>query len=85
MTTVEVDPVEVRERTADDKGRITLGADYSGETVRVAVLDVPSEDDSERRVTVCEDCGEVWAGLRSHCGDCGSEAIRQVEPREVDR
>jgi hypothetical protein len=30
------------ERTADDRGRITLGSDYAGETVTLVVLE---EDD----------------------------------------
>jgi len=39
MDPIEVDPVAVVERTADDKGRVTLGADYAGDTVRVAVVE----------------------------------------------
>jgi len=35
---VEVKPDDVDEYPADNRGRITLGSDYAGETVEVAVL-----------------------------------------------
>jgi hypothetical protein len=40
---VEVSATEVEELKADDRGRVTLGADLAGKTVTVAVLEV--EDD----------------------------------------
>ena len=40
---VEVSPTEVEERKADDRGRVTLGAEYAGKTVTVAVLEVDDE------------------------------------------
>lgn len=40
---VEVSATDVEERKADDRGRVTLGSEYAGKTVTVAVLEV--EDD----------------------------------------
>lgn len=40
---VEVSAKDVNEKKADDRGRVTLGAEYAGKTVTVAVLEV--EDD----------------------------------------
>lgn len=37
---IEVDPVDVNEKTADDRGRVTLGSEYAGQTVTVAVVEV---------------------------------------------
>lgn len=42
---VIVDAINVHEFEADDRGRVTLGADYAGRTVRVAVLDGGEADD----------------------------------------
>jgi len=36
------------------------------------------------RVTVCDECGEMWDGLTTFCDECGSERIRQETPRPVD-
>ena len=36
---VEVSATDVEEKKADDRGRVTLGAEYAGKTVTVAVLD----------------------------------------------
>jgi hypothetical protein len=35
---VEIDPQELVERSADDRGRITLGSDYANENVKVLIL-----------------------------------------------
>jgi hypothetical protein len=40
MVEIEIDPVEIRERKADDRGRVNLGTDRAGETLRVAVVEV---------------------------------------------
>ena len=40
---VEVSAKDIDERKADDRGRVTLGAEYAGKKVTVAVLEV--EDD----------------------------------------
>lgn len=40
---IEVDATDVEEMTADDRGRVTLGADYGGKTVTVAVVEVEDE------------------------------------------
>jgi hypothetical protein len=36
---VEVDATKLEELKADDRGRVTLGAEYAGKTVTVAVVD----------------------------------------------
>ena len=41
--TYEVDPVEIKKRTADDRGRVTIGAKYANQLVTVAIVEV--EDD----------------------------------------
>jgi len=40
---VEVDATDIEERQADDRGRVTLGAEYADKTVTVAVLEVEDE------------------------------------------
>lgn len=37
---VEIDASDIQTRKADDRGRVTLGADYAGRDVTVAVLEV---------------------------------------------
>lgn len=37
---VEVSATDIEEKKADDRGRVTLGTEYAGKTVTVAVLDV---------------------------------------------
>jgi hypothetical protein len=36
---IDVDPENIVKRDADDRGRITLGSDYGGDTVRIAILE----------------------------------------------
>jgi len=40
---VEVSATDIEERKADDRGRVTLGAEYADKTVTVAVLEVEEE------------------------------------------
>lgn len=40
---VEVDISDVKERSADDRGRVTIGSEYANKTVTVAVLEVEEE------------------------------------------
>ena len=40
---VEVSATDIEERKADDRGRVTLGAEYAGKTVTVAVIEVKEE------------------------------------------
>lgn len=40
METVEIEPVEIRQRKADDRGRVNLGTAYADSEVRVAVVEV---------------------------------------------
>jgi rubrerythrin len=93
--TVEVDPVDVVERDADSKGRVTVGADYAGETVRVAVLAVPSresdsetEDDAERvEAWLCGSCQQtiLSSGEPAECPSCGSsERLDRLDAAHVE-
>lgn len=41
---VEISAKDVDEYKADDRGRVTLGADYAGKRVTVAVVEVEDED-----------------------------------------
>lgn len=40
---VDVSPKDIEEKKADDRGRVTLGADYADKKVTVAVLEVEDE------------------------------------------
>lgn len=40
---VEVSAADIDERKADDRGRVTLGAEYADKRVTVAVLEVEDE------------------------------------------
>ena len=43
---IEVSASEIKsDKKADNRGRVTLGSDYAGQTVTVAVLEVKDEDD----------------------------------------
>jgi len=35
---VEIEPEEIVEKTADDRGRITLGADYKNQDVKLLIV-----------------------------------------------
>jgi len=41
---VKVDPDNVQKASADDRGRVYLGAEHANETVEVAVLDSKSSE-----------------------------------------
>jgi len=41
---VEVSATDIDELQADDRGRVTLGAQYKNEKVTVAVLEVESDE-----------------------------------------
>jgi len=38
-------PDEIKELKADHRGRVNLGSDYAGKTVRVAVIEVVDGDE----------------------------------------
>jgi len=40
---IEVSATDVEEKKADGRGRVTLGAQYAGKTVTVAVVEVEDE------------------------------------------
>jgi hypothetical protein len=55
---IEVSASDIKsKRKADGRGRVTLGSEYAGETVTVAVLFVEDEDDV--RTDGGEDCEEA--------------------------
>lgn len=76
---VLVDPDDIQKPTADNRGRVNLGTDYSGETVMVAVLagGIPSGADPEERATCPNDCGPLTVvsdddgKRRIKCPRCG--------------
>jgi len=41
---VHVDPDDIQERPADERGRIYLGSDFADKTVEIAVLEVKDEE-----------------------------------------
>jgi len=41
---VDGDVKRITQLEADERGRVNLGSDYAGETVRVAVIDSQDED-----------------------------------------
>lgn len=42
---VEINPSDIKsDKKADDRGRVTLGADYAGKDVTVAVLEVEEQE-----------------------------------------
>lgn len=44
---VEVPATQVEEKKADSRGRITLGPEYAGKTVTIAVVDADADADDE--------------------------------------
>lgn len=40
---IEIDPDDISKVKADDRGRVTLGAEYKEKTVSVAILEVEEE------------------------------------------
>jgi len=44
---VEIDPENVKKKSTDSRGRFTLGSEFAGKTVEVAVLDVHGSEDDE--------------------------------------
>jgi hypothetical protein len=56
--TFEVDPNDVERRPVDSKGRVSVGTQYAGETVGVAVVEEP-------------DAPEHPEGVPERCADCG--------------
>ena len=40
-------PDEIKELKADSRGRVNLGPDYAGETVRVAIIETVEETEEE--------------------------------------
>jgi hypothetical protein len=44
---VEVSVSDIEERKADNRGRVTLGSEYAGKTVTVAVLEIEDEEPTE--------------------------------------
>jgi formylmethanofuran dehydrogenase subunit E len=58
MNPVEIDPVDVKERNVDPQGRVSVGTDYSGETVRVAVIETVDQDPRINPPSTCANCGD---------------------------
>jgi hypothetical protein len=75
--TVDVDTDDIREdRTADSRGRVSLGPEFAGETVTVAVVK-PEDDESDAaecpngcRPLAVQEVG-VDGTREVYCPDCG--------------
>ncbi len=52
---IEVSATDIEEKKADGRGRVTLGSEYAGKNVTVAVVE--AEDDN--KTTECIHCGAV--------------------------
>jgi len=57
------------QKKADDRGRVTLGSEYAGKTVTVAVLEVEDEDD------VRTEGGTQTVGNLDYCDECVAETL----------
>ena len=74
MKSVAVDPVDVKERNVDPQGRVSVGADYAGETVRVAVIETVSDETADvSESDVLAPDGPDW-----YVWDHGSESVVQT-------
>jgi hypothetical protein len=77
MKSVEVDPVEVKERGVDPQGRVSVGTGYAGETVRVAVIETVSDDgDDVSESDVLDPSGPDW-----YVWDHSTESVVQTFDR----
>lgn len=74
---IEVDAVEVRERTTDGRGRLSLGADLADKTVTFALIDVEDEDDQDEPDDVDPDDVHVQA---YSCDRCQKYILVESEP-----
>lgn len=43
MPEITIDAAEIKERKADSKGRVAIGPDHAGDTIRVALVEVVDE------------------------------------------
>ena len=67
---IEVSASDIKSgKKADDRGRVTLGSEYAGKTVTVAVLEVEDEGD------VRTDGGTQTAGHLDFCDECVAETL----------
>lgn len=75
MDPVQIKPTDVSEGPVDDRGRVSVGTEYAGETVRVAVLETVSAEDSDGTVWFCQFCDSAYrADSRPEtCPECGVE------------
>ena len=83
MRSVDVDPVDVKERSVDPQGRVSVGTDYAGETVRVAVVETVGEDPS---VWHCQYCETAMRSVErpETCVGCDVEGDALTEWETVD-
>lgn len=74
MEPVEIEPTDVRTGPVDDRGRVSVGTEYSGESVRVAVIETVDADD-DGAIWYCQYCetGIDADGRPDACPECGVE------------
>jgi len=79
---IEVSASDIKsEKKADDRGRVTLGSEYAGKTVTVAVLEVEDEDD------VRTDGGRSAGNPETRLGEARKQlriVLRDVEFEDED-
>ena len=83
MKSVEIDPVDVKERSVDPQGRVSVGTDYASETVRVAVIETVGTDPS---VWFCQFCETAIRSVErpETCVECGVDGDGLTELETVD-
>jgi len=85
MKSVDVDPVDVKERSVDPQGRVSVGTDWAGETVRVAVIETVGTDPS---VWFCQYCETAMRSTDrpETCVECDVEGsgLTKWEPVEIE-
>ena len=70
---IEVRKEQIKERKADDQGRISLPASkYAGKELEVAILGELDEDEGRE------------ANTKVHCGGCGEQYETFEEAKECD-
>ena len=83
---VKVDPTDVVERPVDGRGRVSVGTDHAGETVRVAVVETVTESDTET-VYHCKYCDSGFAvsDRPDQCPECGvdGDSLEKIEVQSL--
>jgi len=86
MKSVDVDPVDVKERNVDPQGRVSVGMDWAGETVRVAVIETINGETPS--VWFCQYCETAMRSTErpETCVECDLEGsgLTKWEPVKIE-